>query len=453
MEEKSNTRGKFSNLGFVLAAAGSAIGLGNLWKFPYLVGMNGGSAFIIIYLILIVLIGFPVMLGEMTIGRYTKRNPIGAYNKISPKWRFVGVIGVFVSFLILTYYSVIGGWILKYLVKYLTGGGSAIATDSENFFGSFVASPVEPVIWHLVFITVNFLIVLGGVEGGLEKASKFMMPTLFVLIMALVVRSLTLPNAQGGIDFMLKPDFSKINMKTIIDAMGQVFFSLSLGMGIMITYGSYMGDDSDLAKNALVIPALDTMCALMAGFAIMPAVFSFGFEPSAGPGLIFITLPAVFNSMPFGSLFGVLFFLLVLFAALTSSISLSESPVAYLIDEKGFSRKNAVIVVGVSAALIGVLASLSMGVFDTKFFGKNFFDLSGYIAESLLMPLAGLLMCVVLNYVFTTEKAIDEISDHGTLPFKSRKVWQFLIRYIAPVAIFIVWLNSSGIVDLVKKLF
>lgn len=449
MENKS--RGKFSNIGFILAAAGSAVGLGNLWKFPYLTGKNGGGAFVLVYLILVVLIGFTVMLGEMTVGRKTKLNPIGAYAKLNQKWKFVGAIGVIVSFTIVTYYSVIGGWILKYLFNYIIGQGSTVAANSESYFGTFISSPIQPLFWHSVFMLINIIIVARGVEAGLEKASKLMMPSLFVILVILVIRSVTLPGASEGLSFYLKPDFSLITIDVFVAALGQVFFSLSLGMGAIITYGSYLGDEADLERSAFIIPALDTMAALLAGFAILPAVFSFGFEPSAGPGLIFITLPAVFDSMPLGTVFAILFFILVLFAAVSSSISLLESPAAYLIDNYGWDRKKAVITLGVIAFLIGIPSSLSLGVFTTPFFGMPFLDFASYFAENLLMPLAGLFLCIFIGYVWKPENAIDEITNHGKLPFKSRGYWIFMIRIFAPIAIFIIWLNSSGITKLFTK--
>lgn len=443
MEKKQ--RGSFSNIGFILAAAGSAIGLGNLWKFPFLTGKNGGGAFVLVYLILIVLIGFTVMLGEMTIGRKTKLNPIGAYAKLNKNWKFVGAIGVIVAFTIVSYYSVIGGWILKYLFTYITGQGTNIAANSEQYFGTFISSPVQPLLWHGIFMLINIIIVAKGVEGGLEKASKMMMPSLFVILLILVIRSVTLPGASAGLSFYLKPDFSLITVDVLVAALGQVFFSLSLGMAIIVTYGSYLGDDANLEKSALIIPALDTLAALLAGFAILPAVFAFGFEPTAGPGLIFITLPAVFNSMPLGSVFAALFFLLVLFAAISSSISLLECPAAYLIDNHGWDRKKAVITLGILAFVLGIPSSLSLGVFTVSFFGMNFFDLASYVAENLLMPLAGFFMCVFVGYIWKPEKAIEEISNYGKLPFKFKGYWVFMIRFFAPVAIFVIWLNSSGI--------
>ena len=447
---ENNNRGTFSRLGFILAAAGSAIGLGNLWKFPYLAGKNGGGAFVLIYLILVVLVGFVVMLGEMAIGRNTKLNPINAYKKLNKKWEILGAVGIIVPFTIVTYYSVIGGWILKYLVNYLTGQGSVMAADSSAYFSNFISSSVQPLVWHGLFMLMNILIVAKGIEGGVEKTSKVIMPGLFIILLVLVLRSVTLPGASEGLKFYLTPDFSAITIDVFVAALGQVFYSLSLGMGIMITYGSYLSKDNDLERSALIIPTLDTLAALLAGFAILPAVFAFGFEPTAGPGLIFITLPAVFDSIPVGFVFGALFFLLVLFAAITSSISLLESPAAYLIDNFGVERKKAVIFCGVAAFLIGVPSSLSMGVFQTTFFGMNFFDFMSYFAESLLMPLGGMFMCIFIGYVWKPESAIQEISNEGTLPFKLRGYWAFMIKYIVPVAIFVIWLNSSGLIKLFK---
>ncbi len=450
--EKKN-RGTFSTFGFLMASAGSAIGLGNMWKFPYVAGKNGGGIFILVYLIMVLAIGFVCMMGEMVIGRRTKLNPIGAYKKIAEKFTFVGVIGVVVAFIIVTYYNIIGGWVSRYLFGYITGGGTAINSNSEAFFTSFITNPSAPIIWTAVFVLLNFFILQGGVEKGIERASKFMMPTLFVLLVIIAIRSVTLPGAAAGIEFLLKPDFSHLSFDTFSLALGQVFFSLSLGMGIIITYGSYMDKSTEIEKSAIYVPILDTLAALISGFAILPAVFAFGFEPGAGPGLIFITLPQVFESMPMGHLIGTLFFLLVLFAALSSSISLIEVPTSYLIDNFGMSRRKAVIILCVAAFIIAIPESLSNGPWTTQFFGMTFFDFMGYIAESLLMPLAGFLMCIVIGYAWkgAEEEVIDEVTAGGIHPFKSKGYWFIMIRYIAPIAIGFIWLNSSGILKLFMK--
>ncbi|MEG2221085.1 MAG: sodium-dependent transporter, partial [Cetobacterium sp.] len=345
----SNERGNWgSSVGFVLAAAGSAIGLGNLWKFPYLAGKNGGGAFVIVYLSLVVILGFSLMLGEMAIGRRGKSDAYGSYNNIKKGWGFVGMMGILCCFVIYSYYVVIAGWIVKYIGLFLSGGMDG---DPVEYFSTFISSGTTPIIYSVIMVVATALIVLKGVSGGIEKASKIMMPTLFIFMLIIVVRSVTLPNAMDGIKYFLKPDFSLITPKVIIAALGQVFFSLSLGMGAMITYGSYLSPETKLVKSAFCIPVLDTIIALLAGLAILPAVFSFGLEPTAGPGLIFITLPKVFSAMPFGNIFGVIFFVLVLFAALTSTISLLEVVVSFVVDQFKLDRKKATVLVSTLIAL------------------------------------------------------------------------------------------------------
>lgn len=447
----NQSRETFSNFGFLMSAVGSAIGLGNLWKFPYLTGMSGGGIFVLIYLCIVVSIGLICTMGEIIIGRHTKLNPIGAYRKLNAKFEFVGVIGVLVAFLIVTYYNVIGGWITRYLVAYLTGQGSKVAADPQAFFTGFITDPVKPVIWTLIFIAMNQFILAKGISSGLEKANKIMMPLLFVFIIIIAIRSCTLPGAGKGIEFYLKPDFSKLTFDTFSAALGQVFFSLSLGMGIMITYGSYLHDDTSIEKMALTIPIFDTSAALIAGFAILPAVFAFGMEPGQGPGLIFMTLPAVFDSMPGGHIIGVLFFLLVLFAALSSSLSLLEVPASYLIDQFGWQRKKAVATLAVVVFLIGIPESLSNGIFTAQFFGMNFFDFAGYIAESLLMPLAGFMMCIFLGYFWPMEEQVGEVMRGNDHKFALKGYYTVIIKFIAPIAIGFIWLNSSGIIKLFTK--
>lgn len=454
MDNNTSNRGQWaSNIGFILAAAGSAVGLGNIWKFPYLAGANGGGAFVVIYLAMIVIIGFVIMLGEMAIGRNTHLSSVGAYRKLSEKWAFVGFIGVVVGFCILAFYSVIGGWVLNYIGKYLIGGISG--AEAGNYFSGFIASTTQPIVWHLVFMVLCCVIVLKGIAGGIEKASKFMMPALFVLLVVIAIRSVTLDGAMEGIKFFLKPDFSKVTIGTVMAALGQAFFSLSLGMGAIITYGSYLGKTENLEKNAVIIPAIDTMVALLAGFAVLPAVFAFGFEPGAGPSLMFITLPSVFDSMPFGQFFGILFFILILFAALTSAISLLEVVVSFVIDTFKIERKKATIIISTILFFIGIPCSLANGPImkDVLIFGYNFFDFMSFLAENLLMPLGGLLMCIFIGYVWGVDNISDEISCNGKYKFRSKPFFTLMIKYIAPVLIFIIWLNAIGVLPYILKIF
>ncbi len=454
MDKNTSNRGQWaSNIGFILAAAGSAVGLGNIWKFPYLAGANGGGAFVVIYLAMIVIIGFVIMLGEMAIGRNTHLSSVGAYKKLNEKWAFVGFIGVVVGFCILAFYSVIGGWVLNYIGKYLIGGISG--AEAGNYFSGFIASTTQPIVWHLVFMVLCCVIVLKGIAGGIEKASKFMMPALFILLVIIAIRSVTLDGAMEGIKFFLKPDFSKVTIGTVMAALGQAFFSLSLGMGAIITYGSYLGNTENLEKNAVIIPAIDTAVALLAGFAVLPAVFAFGFEPGAGPSLMFITLPSVFDSMPFGQFFGILFFILILFAALTSAISLLEVVVAFVIDTFKIERKKATIIISTILFFIGIPCSLANGpvMKDVLIFGYNFFDFMSFLAENLLMPLGGLLMCIFIGYVWGVDNISDEISCNGKYRFRSKPFFVIMIKYIAPVLIFIIWLNAIGVLPYILKIF
>ena len=454
MNNSSQGRGQWgSNLGFILAAAGSAVGLGNIWKFPYLAGANGGGAFVFLYLAMIVIIGFVIMLGEMSIGRSTHLSAVEAYKKINKKWAFVGVIGVIVSFCILSFYSVIGGWVLNYIGKYITGG--IAGNEAGAYFNSFISGTTIPIVWHFVFIVLCAVIVLKGISGGIEKASKVMMPALLILLVIVVIRSVTLDGAMEGIKFFLKPDFSKVTIGTVMAALGQAFFSLSLGMGAVITYGSYLGKTENLEKNAVIIPGIDTIVALLAGLAVLPAVFAFGFEPTAGPSLMFITLPSVFDSMPFGQIFGLLFFVLILFAALTSAIALLEVVVSFVIDTFKIERKIATISIVIIIFLVGIPCSLANGPVMENFLilGYNFFDFMSFLAESVLMPLGGLLMCIFIGYVWGIDKATEEISCGGKYTFKSKMFFSIMIKYVAPALIFTIWLNAIGVLAPLLKIF
>jgi NSS family neurotransmitter:Na+ symporter len=434
-----------SHFGFIMAAAGSAVGLGNLWKFPYLAGANGGGIFVLIYLVIVLFIGFTIILGEMTLGRATQLGAYNAYKSINRKWAFAGGLGVFASFIILSFYSVIGGWVLNYLFQSIAGG---IPADTAAYFTGFISAPVVPLLWHMLFMAATAFVVFKGIGGGIEKSCKFMMPGLFILLLIVAIRSVTLPGAAAGLAFYLTPDFSKLSAGAIVAALGQVFFSLSLGMGIIITYGSYLGREEGLEKNSIVVPFLDTIVALLAGFAILPAVFAFGFEPGAGPGLMFITLPQVFAAMPFGQFFEILFFLLVLFAALTSSMSLMEVSVAYMQDQHKWSRDKAVLFLAALLFLVGIPSSLSFGVgSELLIFGKSFFDFLSFLSD-IILPLGGFLMCIFIGYVWGIDKAVAEITDGGRIPFVLRGFWILMIKVIAPLSVIAVFLNAAGILKL-----
>lgn len=436
-------RGQFtSSLGFIMAAAGSAIGLGNLWKFPYVAGNSGGGFFIVFYIVFALVLGVPIMLAEMSIGRNTELNPINAFQKLNKRWTFVGVTGVVCAFIILSYYSVVGGWVLKYIAAYLTGGN--FGGDSASYFNSFVARPVEPAVWHIVFMAFCAVVVIGGIAKGIEKASKIMLPCLFVLVLIVAVRSVTLPGGAEGIEFLLVPNFDAVESigsitNMMVLAMGQIFFSLSLGLGIAITYGSYLHKDSDLQQNSLVIVGLDTLIAVIAGLAILPAVFAFGFEPSAGPGLIFATLPAVFSSMPLGNLFGLLFFILVFFAAATSAIALLEVVASFFIDHFHWKRIVATSSMALVMGIIGIFASLSMGPLSGfTIGGMNLFDAMGFLTDKILMPLSAFFTCLFVGYVWGIPNASAEI-EKGCAKFYLHGFFRICIRYVAPVLIAIIF--------------
>lgn len=455
-ETAGTSRGQWtSNIGFILAAAGSAIGLGNLWKFPYLAGQYGGAAFVFVYLIALLLIGYPIMLGEMSIGRAAQLNAIGSYRKLGGRsWTWVGVMGIVAGFLILSFYSVIGGWVLYYIFEHARGLASnifqsdlgGIPSDTKGHFGSFISNAWHPIFWHLLFMLGTAWIVLKGVAAGIEKYSKIMMPCLFLLLIVVLIRSVTLNGSEAGITYYIKPDFSKITPEAIIAAVGQVFFSLSLGMGCMITYGSYLAKKENLQVNTLVIPSLDTLAALLAGFAIMPAVFAFGLQPGQGPGLMFITLPQVFQQMPAGNFFGLLFFILIFFAAITSSISLLEVISSYFIDQFKWKRSKAVITMAILLFFLGIPCSLSFGpMSETKFLDKTFFDWLDYLASNIMLPLGGLLMCIFIGYFWKVDNAAKEISSDGKYAFKMKPLFAIMMKVISPIAVLFVFFNMIGI--------
>ncbi len=434
-----------SEFGFLMAAAGSAIGLGNLWKFPYLTGSSGGAVFIIMYLILMFTLGAPLLLTEMSIGRHTKSNSIDACKKISPKWGIAGGFGVAGAFVILSYYMVIGGWVLKYMTSYLFG----TIENPQQYFSDFTSSTAEPIIWLVVFTGICALIVNAGVSNGIEKISKIFLPLLFLFIIIIAVKSLSLPNSIEGVKFFLIPDFSQKNWISIfINAMGQVFFSLSLGMGTLITYGSYLDDDVNLVKNSLYIPIFDAVIAITAGFAVLPAVFAFNIPPESGAGMIFQVLPSVFNEIKFGRIFAVIFFLLVFFAAVTSAISLFEVITAYLSENRHFKRLTAVIMIFIATSFTGILSSMSFGkLSNIKILGMTFFEFFSFLSDKILMPLGGLLICILAGYIWDRVAFKNELSSGGKYKVKIFKSLRFILRYTAPLMIIII-LISSWIMDL-----
>lgn len=437
-----------SRFGVLVAVAGSAVGLGNLWRFPYMVGNNGGAAFIILYLVFVILLCLPIMFSEFVIGRRTQSNAFGAIKKIAPKsgWLSIGVISVVASICIMSFYSVVGGWTLEYIFKsfssdFLTSDSSSLA----NQFSGFSQSSFLPVAMHLLFLTLSALIVVAGVKNGIEKYSKILMPMLFVLVMLLAIRSLTLDGAGAGVKFLLYPDFSKITGETMLAALGQAFFSLSLGMGCIITYGSYVNRKENLFKISFMSAFADTGFAILAGLAVMPAVFAFGISPGQGPSLVFITLPQIFAQMPFGNVISIAFFFILLIAAITSAISLLEVVVAYFTEELKMTRKVAVVVTFVIIGLFGTFSSLSQGPLkDVTIFGKTFFDLFDYASSNVLLPVGGLLVVLFVGWRMKRADVLDELTSGGTVALRKSLFSgiMLVIKFLAPIAISIVLLNS-----------
>ncbi len=431
-------------IGFILAAAGSAIGLGNIWKFPYLAGENGGGAFVLVYLICVLVLGLPIMIAEIVIGRHTEKDPVGAFKIIaegSKRWELVGYLGVATGFLILTYYCTVGGWTIGYVVKSVTGAIMQMGDTktAESAFAEFVQNPYSMVFYHFLFMGLTMLIVIGGVKKGIEKWNKILLPMLFIILIVLIVKSNTMEGSSKGLLFYLKPDFSKLTVKGVIEAMGQCFFSLSLGMGAMITYGSYLRRGEKILNSAFQIVTLDTLAAFLAGLAIFPAVFAMGMTPDKGPGLTFNILPVVFAKMDFGAVFSTLFFLLLLIAAITSNISLLEVVVAYITDEKGWSRKKTVLIFGTIIFLLGIPASLSFGVLkDLKiFFGANYFDFMDTLTTTYMLPIGGLLIALCLGWKYGLSKTMHEL-DTDTKRLYLKEIWAVTIKYVSPVILLVI---------------
>jgi NSS family neurotransmitter:Na+ symporter len=426
-----------SRFGFILAAAGSAVGLGNIWRFPYTTGENGGGAFLIIYLGLVFTIGLSLMLVEFVVGRRAQKDPVGAFGKLKGgPWKLVGYMGVVAAFVILSFYSVVAGWTIEYLIKALSGAFIDIdSKQSAALFGGFISDELQPLVYHGIFMAMTMGVVIGGVGAGIERASKILMPLLFLVLLFLIYKALMLPGAEKGVAFFLNPDFSKVTWNTVTAALSQAFFSLSLGAGTMITYGSYLKRDINLGRSAVTVCFLDTGVAVLAGLLILPAVFAFGVAPSAGPGLTFISLPAVFGSMDGGVFFASLFFFLLLVAALTSALSLLEVVIAYFVDEVGMSRKMATLVFGVLIFAFGIPSSLSQGALaDVTVFGLGFLDLMDTLSSKILMPIGAILSCIFVGWVIWPD-AKDEVTAHGARAGAVLHVWGAVVKVVAPVAV------------------
>lgn len=434
-----------SRFGIIAAAAGSAVGLGNIWKFPYIVGENGGSAFILVYLLSILAVGVPVLLAEFIIGRRGQANAVRSFKKIAPntKWSGIGWMGIVAAFMILGFYTVIAGYTIHYFILTVTnsfaGMSSAQIADTFNNF----ASSTRPIIYTVIFIILSLGILFGGIKDGIEKYTKVLMPGLVGIIALLVIRAITLPGAEEGIQFLLKPDFSELSMKAVLDALGHSFFSLSVGMGTMLTYGSYISKKESLTSITFSIAAADTIIALLAGLAIFPAVFAFGIDPTSGPGLVFITLPNVFLQMPGGIIFGALFFLLLFIAALTSVVSIFEVIIAYITEELKVNRHKAMGLTTLAVIVIATFCALSQTP-DTSliFNGHNLFDWMDLLSANVLLPIGGLLMMIFLGFIMKRSDLEDELQ-HGSKSIKGTMAYITITKFIAPVAIAIVF--STGI--------
>ena len=436
-----NKRSSFSGkIGFVLAAAGSAVGLGNIWRFPYLAAKYGGGMFLLVYLILAVTFGFTLMVAEVAIGRKTGKSAIEAFKSLDKRFSFVGILCAVIPIIIMPYYSVIGGWVMKYMVGFATGQASTMA--QSDYFGSYISSTVEPIVWFALFIGITALVVICGVQKGVEKVSKFMMPVLVALTLFIAIYTIfRMDGAMEGVIYYIKPDFKHFSIMTVVAAMGQLFYSMSLAMGIMITFGSYTKKDISIEKSARQIEWFDTGVAFLAGLMIIPAVFATGGDLKAGPTLMFQTLPSIFKDMPGGSVIGAVFFVMVFLAALTSSISLMETIVSIVMDKFGIGRKTCCFAVLGFSLLLGLPSSLGFGIWDSiTILGMSFLDFFDFISNSIMMPIVAFATCILIGFILKPKTVTDEVELNGK--FKSKRLFIIMIKYIAPVCILIILASS-----------
>lgn len=449
-----------TGLAVFFATLGSAVGLGNIWKFPYMTGKSGGGAFVFTYLVCILLVGIPVMVAEFYIGRKTRKNAVGAFRvlKANPFWKIIGYMGSAASLLIMFFYSAVAGWVYAYVFKAITGKfgtlagkpvQEAVKTAGEEF-GATTGGIYSPIIWQLIVIVVVSVILIAGVQKGIERVTKTLMPVLFLLIIICDIRAITLPKAGEGIQFLFSVDFSKINASVILAALGLAFFKLSLGMGTMITYGSYFTEDNNLMATSAKVAVSDTIVSMLAGIAVFPVVFEFGMEPGGGPGLLFQTIPLVFSRMPLGNLLLIAFFLLAAIAATTAMISMVEVPIAFLTEEKGMGRKTAVLLISSIIFVIGAVTVHPKSVFgEVMLFGKGFFDLFDYISSNILLPVGGLLIAVFVGYFVSKSELYNELSNNNTIKNRTiANVYHFIVKFVTPILLIIVFMSSIGIIKL-----
>ncbi|MBO4655397.1 MAG: sodium-dependent transporter [Bacteroidales bacterium] len=440
MDNTNNNRGFSSNIGAILAATGGAIGLGNIWRFPYTVGENGGGAFIIMYILFVFLLGVPVMMSEIVIGRRSQQNVMGAFKVLAPKhkaWLGVGVLSIVAAFIIYAFYSVVAGWTLNYIVLSCSGQLSGKnPTEISQLFADFTQGSFWPLLYQFIFLSLTAGIILLGVQKGIEKYAKILMPILLVLMLLMCVRSVTLDGASRGLDFVFHPDFSKITGYSVLCALGQALFSLSIGMGAVCTYGSYIRKQDNLFTTSLWIAGADTFIAIMAGVAIFPAVFAFGLSPAAGPSLVYEVLPNVFNSMPGGTIFAAGFFILLSIAALTSTMSLLEVLVLWAVEELHWSRRKASVLLSLCVFVIGVFCALSFGPLnDAKILGLTIFEFCDHLTATYMMPIGALLFTLFIGWYLPKADVYDELSNGGQLKARYFKVFYFIVKYIAPLVL------------------
>jgi neurotransmitter:Na+ symporter, NSS family len=451
MKKRTSVHGEWSSrFTFILAATGSAVGLGNVWKFPYITGENGGGAFVLVYLICVLVIGIPIMMAESMLGRRTRQSPIGAMRQLTktanadPHWHYLGWLGVLAGLLILSYYSVIAGWATAYVFKAFFGSFSGgDGRDIKELFDNFTGSPVTLIFWHTLFMGATMWIVAQGIKDGLEKAVRIFMPGLFVLMMLLVGYAMTTGAYEQGLSFLFKPDFSKITGEAVLIAMGHAFFTLSLGMGAIMVYGAYLPSNVSIAQTSMLVAAADSVVALLAGIAIFPIVFANHLEPGSGPGLIFQTLPIAFGNMTGGWLVGILFFVMLVFAALTSAISLVEPAVAWLVETERFDRKMASVWIGLAVWFLGLSTVFSFNVWsEVKLFDKTFFQLLDYLTANLMLPIGGFCIAIFSGWIMAQNHSKAELDLSSPLYYQ---LWQNLVRYVAPAGIFLVFLHVVGV--------
>ncbi len=449
-ENNKTNRALFATrFGAIAATVGSSVGLGNIWRFPYEAGIHGGGAFLLCYMICVFLLGIPVLCAEYAMGRGTRSNVFGAFLKLSPEghWRWSGYLGIIASFLIISFYSVVAGWTVEYLIWSATG--QLDFSDPAMVHDQFVTltSGWRPVVWTLIFLFANFGVVSAGVSKGIEKMSNVMMPLLFLLLIAFCINSCFLPGLGEGMKFLFKPDFSQLSSSVVLGALGQAFFSMSLGLGCMMTYASYFSKDTRLGKTAMISAVLDSSVAILAGVIIFPAVFSFGLSPTAGPTLVFEVLPHIFMKLPGGVIWSTLFFLLLFIASITSTVSMSEISISFFCDEKKKTRRTGTLLSALIATVGGVLCALSMGpLSEIKIFGLTFFNLFDYVSSNILLPVGGFIIAIFVGWFMDKKFLQKEFTNNGQFPFPMLNPLRFALRYLCPIAIFLIFLNSLGII-------